>query len=199
GDLEGTLLVARSMAPDIARETLARIDLFSGRPDRALSRLAAGPLPKVGAEIRRLILLACAEMQRGRTQLAEDSIGRAVSAGRPEGFLRPFLEEAPQVLPLLRGLVPSCPDLYLTHLVCHAEESVPVREAAEHNRVLEPLTDRERELLGYLPSHFHMREIADHMYVSLNTVKTHLKNIYRKLGATSRSEAVAIARAHGLL
>ena len=37
------------------------------------------------------------------------------------------------------------------------------------------------------------------MYVSLNTVKTHLKNIYRKLGVASRSEAVAIARAHGLL
>jgi LuxR family transcriptional regulator, maltose regulon positive regulatory protein len=191
--------VARSMAPDIARETLARIDLFSGRPDRALSRLAAGPLPKVGAEIRRLILLACAEMQRGRTQLAEDAVSRAVSAGRPEGFLRPFLEEAPQVLPLLRGLVPACPDLYVTHLLCHAEESVPVREAADHSSVLEPLTDRERELLGYLPSHLHMREIADLMYVSLNTVKTHLKNIYRKLGATSRSEAVAMARAHGLV
>jgi LuxR family maltose regulon positive regulatory protein len=200
GDLEGTLLVARSMAPpDIARETLARIDLFSGRPDRALSRLAAGPLPKIGAEIRRLILLACAEMQRGRTQLAEDAIRRALDTGRPDGYVRPFLEEAPQIISLLRGIVSSRPDLYVTHLVCQVEELVPDTPAETPGQVLEPLTDRERELLGYLPSHLHLREIASNMYVSLNTVKTHLKNIYRKLGAVSRSEAVAIARAHGLL
>jgi LuxR family transcriptional regulator, maltose regulon positive regulatory protein len=200
GDLEGTLLVARSMAPpDIARETLARIDLFSGRPDRALSRLAAGPLPKLGAEIRRLILLACAEMQRGRTQLAEDAIGRALDTGRPDGYVRPFLEEAPQIISLLRGTLSTRPDLYVTHLVCQAEQVVPLTSAEPSGQVLEPLTDRERELLSYLPSHLHLREIASSMYVSLNTVKTHLKNIYRKLGVASRSEAVAMARAHGLL
>jgi LuxR family transcriptional regulator, maltose regulon positive regulatory protein len=200
GDLEGTLLVARSMAPpDIARETLARIDLFSGRPDRALSRLAAGPLPKLGAEIRRLILLACAEMQRGRTQLAEDAIRRALDTGRPDGYVRPFLEEAPQIISLLRGTMSTRPDLYVTHLVCQTEQLVPLTSAEAPGQVLEPLTDRERELLGYLPSHLHLREIASNMYVSLNTVKTHLKNIYRKLGVASRSEAVAVARAHGLL
>jgi LuxR family transcriptional regulator, maltose regulon positive regulatory protein len=200
GDLEGTLMVARSMAPpDIARETLARIDLFSGRPDRALSRLAAGPLPKLGAEIRRLILLACAEMQRGRTQLAEDAIRRALEAGRPDGYVRPFLEEAPQIISLLRGIVSARPDHYVAHLVCQAEQVVPDSPPEAPGQVLEPLTDRERELLGYLPSHLHLREIASNMYVSLNTVKTHLKNIYRKLGAASRSEAVSIARAHGLL
>jgi LuxR family transcriptional regulator, maltose regulon positive regulatory protein len=200
GDLEGTLLVARSMAPpDIARETLARIDLFSGRPDRALSRLAAGPLPKIGAEIRRLLLLACAEMQRGRTQLAEDAVRRAVDTGRPEGFVRPFLEEAPQVLSLLRGIVSTRTDPYVAHLVCQAEQVAPDQPVVAPAQILEPLTERERELLGYLPSHLHLREIAEVMYVSLNTVKTHLKNIYRKLGAASRNEAVTIGRAHGLL
>ncbi len=200
GDLEGTLLVARSMAPpDIARETLARIDLFSGRPDRVLSRLAAGPLPKIGAEIRRLILLACAEMQRGRTQLAEEAIRRAVDTGRPEGFVRPFLEEAPQILSLLRGIVSTRTDPYVAHLLCQAEQVVPGQPVVAPAHILEPLTERERELLGYLPSHLHLREIAASMYVSLNTVKTHLKNIYRKLGAASRSEAVTMARAHGLL
>ncbi len=200
GDLEGTLLVARSMAPpEVSREALARIDLFAGRPDRALSRLAAGPLPKIGAEIRRLVLLACAEMQRGRVQLAEDSVRRALDTGRPEGYVRPFLEEAPQILSLLRGIVSSHPDPYVAHLICRAEGIVPNKSVAPAESVLEPLTDRERELLGYLPSHLHLREIADAMYVSLNTVKTHLKNIYRKLGAGSRGEAVAICRAHGLL
>jgi LuxR family maltose regulon positive regulatory protein len=200
GDLEGTLLVARSMSmPEVSREVLARIDLFAGRPDRALSRLTAGPLPKIGAEIRRLILLACAEMQRGRTQLAEDSVRRALDTGRPEGFVRPFLEGGPQIASVLRGIVATRPDPYVAHLVCQAKQVGPGRTVVAPVRILEPLTDRERELLGYLPSHLHLREIADSMYVSLNTVKTHLKNIYRKLGATSRSEAVSVARIHGLL
>jgi LuxR family maltose regulon positive regulatory protein len=65
--------------------------------------------------------------------------------------------------------------------------------------VLEPLTDRERQVLGYLSSHLGQREIARDMYVGHNTVKTHVKAIYRKLGVTSRMEAVAVARTHGLL
>jgi LuxR family maltose regulon positive regulatory protein len=65
--------------------------------------------------------------------------------------------------------------------------------------MLESLTDREREVLGYLSSHLGMRQIASDMYVSANTVKTHVKAIYRKFGVMSRSEAVAIARTHGLL
>jgi LuxR family maltose regulon positive regulatory protein len=200
GDLEGTLLVARSMSvPEVSREVLARIDLFAGRPDRALSRLTAGPLPKIGAEIRRLILLACAEMQRGRTQLAEDSLRRALDTGRPEGFVRPFLEAGPQVASILRGMVATRPDPYVAHLVGQTEQGIPGDLPGGSSRLLEPLTDRERELVSYLPSHLHLREIANAMYVSLNTVKTHLKNIYRKLGATSRSEAVSIARSHGLL
>ena len=55
------------------------------------------------------------------------------------------------------------------------------------------------ELLGYLPSHLHLREIAARMYVSVNTVKTHLRNLYRKLGAGNRGEAVDIASSNGLL
>jgi LuxR family maltose regulon positive regulatory protein len=65
--------------------------------------------------------------------------------------------------------------------------------------MIEPLTDRERQVLGYLPSHLSTRQIAAAIYVSPNTVKTHMKAIYRKMGAASRSEAVAIAVGRGLL
>jgi LuxR family maltose regulon positive regulatory protein len=65
--------------------------------------------------------------------------------------------------------------------------------------MVEPLTDREREVLGYLPTHLYQHEIAAAMYVSINTVKTYLRCIYRKIGAATRAEAVAIARTNGLL
>jgi LuxR family transcriptional regulator, maltose regulon positive regulatory protein len=53
--------------------------------------------------------------------------------------------------------------------------------------------------LQYLPSHRTTRQIAQLMFVSTNTVKTHQKNIYRKTGATSRDQAVTLARSHGLI
>lgn len=60
--------------------------------------------------------------------------------------------------------------------------------------VVEPLTEREREVLVHLAGMLNAAEVAEEMYLSVNTVKTHLKNIYRKLAATRRSEAVRRAR-----
>lgn len=60
---------------------------------------------------------------------------------------------------------------------------------------LEPLTDRELEVLRLLPSRLTLREIADELFISINTLKFHLKVIYRKLGCTSRAEAAESARA----
>jgi LuxR family maltose regulon positive regulatory protein len=62
-----------------------------------------------------------------------------------------------------------------------------------------PLTPAELRLLHMLPTHFNLREIADQGFVSQNTVKTQARSIYRKLGVSSRAEAVACAQAAGLL
>ena len=61
--------------------------------------------------------------------------------------------------------------------------------------LVEPLTDRERDVLRFLPSRLSVREIADELYVSVNTLKFHLKVIYRKLDCGSRAEAAEMARA----
>ncbi|MCZ7536266.1 MAG: helix-turn-helix transcriptional regulator [Acidimicrobiia bacterium] len=58
----------------------------------------------------------------------------------------------------------------------------------------EPLTRRERDVLRFLPSRLTVREIADELFISGNTLKFHLKLIYRKLGVSSRAEAAEIAR-----
>jgi DNA-binding CsgD family transcriptional regulator len=63
----------------------------------------------------------------------------------------------------------------------------------------ERLTDSETRVLRYLPTHLGAAEIAAELYLSANTVKTHLRHLYRKLGAHSRQEAVQRARAIGLL
>jgi LuxR family transcriptional regulator, maltose regulon positive regulatory protein len=63
----------------------------------------------------------------------------------------------------------------------------------------EPLTKSETRVLRYLPTHMGAPEIAAELYLSANTVKTHLRHLYRKLGVHSRREAVQRARAIGLL
>ena len=60
--------------------------------------------------------------------------------------------------------------------------------------LIEPLTERERDVLRFLPSRLTVREIADELYVSVNTLKFHLRVIYRKLGVNSRAEAAEVAR-----
>jgi LuxR family maltose regulon positive regulatory protein len=199
GDLDGALLMARSVpAQEMSLLTLTQIDLCSGRPDRALAGLTRNA-PTTGAdEIRRLVALTCAQAQTGQDQEAKHSLSRAVEAGRSEGYIRPFLEAAAQTIPLLQGLMGNRPDPYLIQLVSQVEQvtSGPARGVTP---VLEPLTERERQVLGYLSSHLGQREIARDMYVGHNTVKTHVKAIYRKFGVTSRMDAVAVARTHGLL
>jgi LuxR family maltose regulon positive regulatory protein len=61
------------------------------------------------------------------------------------------------------------------------------------------LTDRELSVLRLLASELSQREIGDELYVSLNTVKTHTRNVFRKLGVSTRGDAVARARESGLL
>ena len=65
--------------------------------------------------------------------------------------------------------------------------------------LLEPLSDSELRVLRYLPTNLTGSEIAGELYVSYNTVSTHLRHLYAKLGTHTRAEAVACARALGLL
>lgn len=72
-------------------------------------------------------------------------------------------------------------------------------EAERRSASIEPLTDRERSLLDYLPTHLTYAQIGSELFLSVNTVKSNLKNVYRKLGVRSRAEAVAVAREAGLV
>ncbi|HEX4734080.1 MAG TPA: LuxR C-terminal-related transcriptional regulator [Thermoleophilaceae bacterium] len=82
--------------------------------------------------------------------------------------------------------------------LCACQEQIDVHSAARADDA-EELTTAELRVLQFLPTHLSFPEIADELYVSRNTVKTHVRAVYRKLTATSRSEAVQHARQAGLL
>jgi DNA-binding CsgD family transcriptional regulator len=200
GDLEGAVHIVRDNPPhDFHSETLARVELCSGRPDRTVSALRTAKPTGMAAHVRRLILLACAEKQQGRAEQATASMGRAVDAARTEQYIRPFLELAAQTLPLLSSLGSSPSSHFSAQLLRQAEQVVSTSAARDDVTVLEPLSEREWQVLQHLASHRTQRQIASLMFVSTNTVKTHVKSIYRKTGAASRDEAVTIARGHGII
>jgi LuxR family maltose regulon positive regulatory protein len=103
------------------------------------------------------------------------------------GWLGPVLGRDPELAGTHRRL--------LAPALGHEPLSTPVR-ATEQTPVLvvEPLTEREREVLMHVSGMLNTAEVAREMYISVNTVKTHLRNIYRKLAAAHRSEAVRRAR-----
>lgn len=199
GDLDGALDVARDLtAQELGCDVSARLDLCAGRPERALSRLESDLPANLAAQVRHLVLRACADRQQGRQQRALDAIRQAVYLARPDRYVRPFLEAPTLTLPLLRGLSHSDPEPYLSQLIAQGQALVD-RADVEPPGMLEPLTEREGQVLRHLASHYNLPQIADLMIVSTNTIKTHVKAIYRKMGAASRHEAITIARGHGLL
>jgi LuxR family maltose regulon positive regulatory protein len=200
GDIERAqrLLEQLVIAP-AQRWLAARVDLARGRPDLALvtlDELRSSPLP-LAAEVTARVLTARAFGRHDLTA-ATAELQEAVALARPEGFVRTFVDEGPEVTRLLRRLAGADHSAYIATLVAAGEQ--PHHPAAALSlELVEPLSEREQEVLRYLPTRLNNQEVAGELYVSLNTVKTHLKSIYRKLDAGSRSEAVVKARAMQLL
>jgi LuxR family maltose regulon positive regulatory protein len=201
-DFDGALGILDSIPPeDRTPGMLARIDLAAGRPDRAVERLVTVvPAPvRLPVQVEQLALLARAQLQLGNRRQADDGLRRAIHLSRPERYITRLIEPARELIPLLVEVAGKVPDLYLADVLAHAKRLGAADAPRAPASTLEPLTDRERQILTHLTGHLTQHEIACGMYVSVNTLKTHISRVYRKLGATSRSEAVALARAHGLV
>jgi LuxR family maltose regulon positive regulatory protein len=145
------------------------------------------------------IVVALAADAIGDEERALTCLEDALLAAAPFGLLRPFLAE-----PALAALVARRVDrgtAVPTFAVDILERlrGTPADERARQRGRLEPLTERERTMLRYLASALSNAEIANELYVSVNTVKTHQRAVYRKLGVAGRREAVRRARALGLL
>jgi LuxR family maltose regulon positive regulatory protein len=140
----------------------------------------------------------CALHARGESAQALASLERVLRMAEPGGYVRTFVALQPSVEMLLRRVCSSAaaaPD-YVGRILAalHAEA-----ERAAAAPLLEPLSDREMEVLCLIAAHLSNQEIADTLVVSLNTVKTHVRRLYGKLNVGSRLAAVERARELGLL
>lgn len=145
------------------------------------------------------LLLARSAEENGRTSDADALTTRAVELAVRYRIERPFLAPSVDGIGLVRSRLGR-----FGHLEDEARRIVACapREIARHDGdalVVESLTPKERDILSELPVHQSVAEIAQRHSLSVNTVKTHLRNIYQKLGASDRSEAVAVAHGLGLI
>jgi LuxR family transcriptional regulator, maltose regulon positive regulatory protein len=132
---------------------------------------------------------ARAAQARGDVPAALSSLRRALSLAEPEGYVRTFVDEGPPMAALLRALAKDGDaGSYVRRLLAAfdgTEVSGPVPQ-----RLVDPLSARELDVLRLLGTDLDGPDIARELVVSLNTVRTHTKNIYAKLGVNSRLAAV---------
>jgi LuxR family maltose regulon positive regulatory protein len=189
---------------------LARLLIALDRPAEALDLLdpllvLAGELERVDLIIGVQILRALAWQAAGDGAQAMEPLAEALAAAEPGGWVRTFLDEGPPMAGLLRraasqGISPA----YVASLLA-AFDATPPDEGATVSQtrpvqlLVEPLSDRELEVLRLLAAGMSNPEIAEQLYIAVSTVRSHCKSIYGKLNVHKRWDAVHRAQELGLL
>ena len=144
---------------------------------------------RTGSVIELLVLQALALRGAGDVPAALGALDRALELAEPEGYVRVFLDEGPPLAALLSTCARRGPATGYAHRLLGA--GAPVAEAVPAPRgPIEPLSTRELEVLRLLGTDLDGPGIARELFISLNTVRTHTKNVYAKLGVTNRRAAV---------
>jgi LuxR family maltose regulon positive regulatory protein len=145
-----------------------------------------------------LALQALAYHGKKDTLRAMQVLERALSFAQPEGYVRVFLDEGePMAKLLFLAKSQRLGQGYASELL-HTQEIVTVTEPAPAQLLIEPLTSRELEVLKLIESGCTNQDIAKRLVISIPTVKRHISNLYAKLGAKSRTQAVSLGRELGL-
>jgi len=189
---------------------LARILIAQSRWDEAtglLQRLLE-PAEAGGRKARRieiLLLQALTAQAAGDTTRAMAALRRALALAEPEGFIQTFVDEGPPMAHLLyealsRGIAPD----YVRRLLAAFPMAEPEHGNASkaptpESELIEPLSEREIDVLLLIAEGLTNPEVASRLYLSPSTVKAHTRNIYGRLGVSNRMRATARARALGIL
>jgi len=194
---------------------LARVRLAQGRPDEAVNILDPfvrdpGAAERLWIWLEILALQAVAYQAQGNREAAVTLLIQALGLAEPEGFVRVFVDEGEAMYSLLSAAarqLAQAPGPIQTSLTAYiakllgAFQPGPASEAAIQSKgsagvLIEPLTDRELEVLRLIAEGLKYEEMAHKLFISLNTVRTYVKAIYSKLNVNNRSKA--IAQAHEL-
>ncbi|HUW11966.1 MAG TPA: tetratricopeptide repeat protein, partial [Anaerolineae bacterium] len=177
------VLIARYRSDRVERSIHEAMGLI----ERLLQAAEAGG--RTGSVIDILLLQALAHEAQGDIPLALVPLDRALALAAPEGYVRIFVDEGPPMAALLREAAKR--GIATNHVrqlrlaFGKAEDRTPVTQL-----LIDPPSERELEVLRLLRTELNGPEIARELVVSLNTMRTHTKNIYSKLGVKSRRAAV---------
>jgi LuxR family transcriptional regulator, maltose regulon positive regulatory protein len=192
------------MTPTGTRRQLeaARLSIAQQRPEDAagiLDNVETHKWPRYELEV--LLLRARAALALGRsTGDVEHLIESALTIAEEHRFMRSLLVDGGSLDDVLRGTLRRAPTgTYRDALAQRLRSRTPVPRTIDSPGSTFLPSSRELEILRHLATGLSNREIAAELYISLNTMKTHVRSLYRKLGVSSRSQAVAAGRARGLL
>jgi LuxR family maltose regulon positive regulatory protein len=190
--------------------TLARVLIAQGECTeslRLLARLqeAANASGRTDHAIRVLVLQSLAHQAQGNTDQAISALEQAISLAEPEGYVRVFVNEGPAMAALLRkaasqGIATGYINKLLTAFgVSESEETEETFPLPHAQPLIEPLSDRELEVLRLVAAGKSNQEIADELVIAVSTVKSHTNHIYGKLDVRGRTQAIVRARELGFV
>jgi LuxR family maltose regulon positive regulatory protein len=179
-----------------------RLDSATRLLQRLLEAAETGGLVSRAIEI--LILQAMVFQAQGETAQAIARLGQALTLAEPGGFIRIFVDEGLPLARLLyealaRGIAPNYVRRLLSAFPVVEPEQASSSKQAPKFELIEPLSERELEVLQLIAQGLTNPDIATRLFLSLHTIKAHTRNIYGKLGVHNRMQAVARARALGIL
>jgi LuxR family maltose regulon positive regulatory protein len=205
---EAVIARGSETVPNVQKEreafTLARLKSAQGKAGEALEILAgratkAARNGRVRSQVTALCLEALAHRVNSDPAQAASCLSEALTIGQAKGLRRTFLDEGPHMIALLQEVLPALPSRSLSSFAATLLHLLPP-EASSHLTAtgsmvpIEALSQQEVRVLRLLAAGLSNADIARELIVSTNTVKTHVKSIYRKLSVNSRDEAREVAR-----
>ena len=193
--------VARFPSVPIA---LAKIWLSQREPDKALPLLdhalqSAQAVGRLGNAIHILAVKALVYHAQAESEQAFATLEHALELAEPEGYMRVFADEgAPMARLLRRMLTRSSASEYVRRLLEALGESVKAAPSIA-SKLIEPLSQRELEVLRLIVEGATNKEIADELVLTVNTVKRHISNIFGKLHVSNRAQAIAQAHERNII